>query len=122
MGILGNHAPSPSSGNIHGTTPACQRCAVVENTTRAQRIQHTTSIPTMLSDRMFIEIALYQAPAEPPWRDLPDEFGDWNTVCHRLHRWEKHDLWKWIWQRFQGNSTLPASSIKSYRRRQFVLQ
>jgi len=28
---------------------------------------------------MFIEAVLYQARTGTPWRDLPDEFGDWDA-------------------------------------------
>ena len=66
-----------------------------------QELKHAAGSPPALSDRMFIEAVLYQARTGTPWRDLPDEFGNWNAVYHRFRRWEKRDLWKRLWQRFQ---------------------
>lgn len=40
-----------------------------------------------LSDRMFLEALLYLTRTGLPWRDLPDEFGDWNAVYQRFKRW-----------------------------------
>ena len=66
-----------------------------------QELKHAAGSPPALSDRMFIEAVPYQARTGTPWRDLPDEFGNGNAVCHRFRRWEKRDLWKRLWQRFQ---------------------
>ena len=66
-----------------------------------RELKHAAGSPPALSDRMFIEAVLYQARTGTPWRDLPDEFGNWNAVYHRFRRWEKRDLWKRLWQRFQ---------------------
>jgi transposase len=41
----------------------------------------------ILPDRMFFEAVLYWARTGVPWRDLPDSFGDWSAVYHRLRRW-----------------------------------
>ena len=67
-----------------------------------RELKHAAGSPPKLSDRMFIEAVLYQAHTGIPWRDLPDEFGDWNAVYHRFRRWEKRELWKRLWQRFQS--------------------
>ena len=67
-----------------------------------RELKHAAGSPPKLSDRMFIEAVLYQARTGIPWRDLPDEFGDWNAVYHRFRRWEKRELWKRLWQRFQS--------------------
>ena len=67
-----------------------------------RELKHAAGSPPKLSDRMFIEAVLYQARTGIPWRDLPDEFGDWNAVYHRFRRWEKRKLWKRLWQRFQS--------------------
>ena len=31
-------------------------------------------------NRLFMEAVLWKARTNSPWRDLPEEFGDWNTV------------------------------------------
>ncbi len=67
-----------------------------------RELKHAAGSPPKLSDRMFIEAVLYRARTGTPWRDLPDEFGDWNAVYHRFRRWEKRELWKRLWQRFQS--------------------
>jgi transposase len=28
-----------------------------------------------------------------PWRDLPSEFGNWNSVWRQFRRWTEADLW-----------------------------
>ena len=31
-----------------------------------------------------------------PWRDLPPEYGKWNTVYRRFNRWKKSGVWEKI--------------------------
>ena len=30
----------------------------------------------------------------PPWRDLPQRFGNWNSVYRRFRRWAVTDVWR----------------------------
>ena len=42
---------------------------------------------TAKDNRLFLEAVLWRARAGLPWRDLPGEFGNWNSVFTRFRRW-----------------------------------
>ena len=48
--------------------------------------------------RMFVEGMLGIVRTGSPWRDLPDVFGDWNSVFRRLSRWGEKDVWRRIFE------------------------
>ncbi len=45
-------------------------------------------------NRLFVDAVLWIARTGAPWRDLPDEFGNWNSVFQRFRRWAKKDRWE----------------------------
>ena len=45
-------------------------------------------------NRLFVDAVLWIARTGSPWRDLPDEFGNWNSVFQRFRRWAKKGVWK----------------------------
>ena len=47
-------------------------------------------------NRMFIAAVLWFAHIGSPWRDLPDEFGNWNTIFQRFRCWVERDVFKRI--------------------------
>jgi transposase len=44
-------------------------------------------------NRLFVEAVLWLARTGSPWRDLPEVFGNWNSVFVRFSRWSKSDVW-----------------------------
>jgi len=47
-------------------------------------------------NRMFVEAALWIVRTGSPWRDLPDEFGFWNSTFRRFSRWSEKGVWQRI--------------------------
>ena len=45
------------------------------------------------NDRGFIEAVLWWLRTGVPWRDLPTEFGPWQTVFNRFDRWSVTGRW-----------------------------
>jgi len=44
-------------------------------------------------NRLFAEAVLWLARTGSPWRDLPEFFGNWNSVFVRFSRWSKDGVW-----------------------------
>src|SRR3954471_2605134 len=42
---------------------------------------------TAKDNRLFLEAVLLRIRTGLPWRDLPSEFGNWNSVFQRFRRW-----------------------------------
>ena len=55
-------------------------------------------------NRMFVEGVLWIVRTGSPWRDLPEVFGDWNTVFRRFSRWSRKGVW---WRMFAAMSDDP---------------
>jgi transposase len=47
-------------------------------------------------NRLFVDAVLWSVRAGAPWRDLPKEFGNWNSVFQRFRRWAKKGIWESI--------------------------
>ena len=52
-------------------------------------------------NRMLVEGVLWIVRTGSPWRDLPEAFGDWNSVFRRLRRWSIKGVW---WRIFEAMS------------------
>ena len=53
-------------------------------------------------NRRFVEAILFIAREGCPWRDLPKEFGKWNSVYVRFSRWENLGVWARIAEALRG--------------------
>ena len=55
-------------------------------------------------NRMFVEGVLWIVRTGSPWRDLPEVFGEWNSVFRRFSRWSRKGVW---WRIFAAMSDDP---------------
>ena len=67
-------------------------------------------------NRVFVEAVLWIARTGSPWRDLPAQFGKWNTVFKRDRDWVKADVFQRL---FEAAPEAPdmeyATSVKVHR-------
>ncbi len=49
-------------------------------------------------DRNFIRAVLWWRRTGVPWRDLPTDFGPWQTVFNRFDRWSKNGKWSRLFE------------------------
>ena len=62
-------------------------------------------------NRRFVEAVLWIARTGSPWRDLPEVFGNWNTVFKRFRHWVKADVFKRIFGALSGDPDLEFAMI-----------
>ena len=55
-------------------------------------------------NRLFVEAVLWLVRTGVPWRDLPEDFGPWNSVFRRFSRWSRKGVW---WRIFEAMSDDP---------------
>ena len=60
--------------------------------------------PRGTDNRLFVEAVLWIVRTGSPWRDLPEEFGKWNTVFKRFRDGGKAGIWQ---KRFDAVSGQP---------------
>jgi putative transposase len=64
-------------------------------------------------NRLFVDAVLWLVRAGAPWRDLPEEFGKWNSVFKRFRRWAKKGVWKGLFTELGENPDLEYLIIDS---------
>ena len=47
-------------------------------------------------NRLFLDGVFWVLRTGAPWRDLPPEYGNWNTVYQRFRRWRNAGVWEKI--------------------------
>ncbi|HET9505362.1 MAG TPA: transposase [Hymenobacter sp.] len=45
-------------------------------------------------NRLFVNAVLYRTRSGIPWRELPERFGNWNTIARRFRRWAMAGVWR----------------------------
>ena len=61
----------------------------------------------------MMDAVLWLVRAGAPWRDLPEEFGKWNSVFIRFRRWAKKGVWKRLFAELGENPDLEYLIIDS---------
>ena len=75
------------------------RCGGTNDSDEASsRIEHLLpgrpeSPGTTADDRLFVNAVLRIALTGAPGRDLPERFGNWNSVFQRFNRWAQRGVW-----------------------------
>jgi transposase len=44
-----------------------------------------------------------------PWRDVPEEFGDWNAIFRQFRRWADSGIWDVILEALAGSDVCDAT-------------
>ena len=57
---------------------------------------------TARDNRLFLEAVLWRVRTGLPWRDLPAEFGHWNSVFQRFRRWVRAGVFERIFTCLSG--------------------
>jgi transposase len=65
------------------------------------------------NNRMFVEGVLWIARTGCPWRDLPAEFGAWNSVFVRFSRWSRGGVWHRIFTALSDDPDFEYAIIDS---------
>ena len=57
---------------------------------------------TAKDNRLFLEAVLWRVRTGSPWRDLPADFGNWNSVFRRFRRWAEAGVFERIFKEIRG--------------------
>ena len=66
-----------------------------------------------LDNRRFVEAVFWIARTGSPWRDLPVEFGKWNSIYIRFARWSNKNVWQNIFAVLREDADIEEVSIDS---------
>jgi putative transposase len=53
-------------------------------------------------NRLFVNAVIWIARSGAPWRDLPERYGEWNSVYQRFNRWSKSGIWMKVFRALQS--------------------
>ena len=59
--------------------------------------------------RLVLDGVFWIARTGAPWRDLPDHFGNWNSVYQKFRRWPVSGLWDAMLEALNGADAVQSS-------------
>ena len=62
-------------------------------------------------NREFMEAILWIARTGSPWRDLPTEFGNWNTIFKRFRDWVKQGVLERMFKDLSGDPDMEHAMV-----------
>ena len=62
-------------------------------------------------NRLFLEAVLSRVRTGLPWRDLPADFGNWNSVFRRFRRWAEGGVFERIFKEITGTPDFEYAMI-----------
>jgi transposase len=68
---------------------------------------------TGADNRLFVEAVLWIARTGSPWRDLPSEFGLWNSAYVRFARWSRAGVWQRVFAALAKDADFREAMIDS---------
>jgi transposase len=57
-------------------------------------------------NRTMVNAVLWVLQTGSPWRDLPAEYGSWNSVYSRFRRWTEKGIWKEIFDKLSEDKDM----------------
>lgn len=62
---------------------------------------HSTGRPPV-DRRVVVEATAWRFRTGAPWRDVPERFGNWNTIYKNFNRWSDSGVWARVLERVQS--------------------
>ena len=66
---------------------------------------------TARDNRLFLEAVFWRVRTGSPWRDLPPEFGNWNSQFRRFRRWAKTGVFESLFNAMRDDPDLEYALI-----------
>jgi|GEM_PF-281677 len=63
-------------------------------------------------NRLFVEAVLWIVRTGSPWRDLPAQFGNWDSAYMRFSRWSKKGVWEKLAAALESAPTIQELFVK----------
>ena len=57
-------------------------------------------------NRMIVNAVMWLLHTGAPWRDIPEEYGSWNSVYTRFRRWRERGIWEKVFSSLSKDQDL----------------